>query len=126
MTSHAAVVARGMGKCCVSGAGAVHVDPKARIFTIGDASYAEGEWISLNGSTGEVYADRIATKDAELGGDFGALMALADRYKRLEVRTNADTPAEAAVPPDSARQASASAAPSTCSSRASASTRCAR
>jgi pyruvate,orthophosphate dikinase len=97
MTSHAAVVARGMGKCCVSGAGAVHVDPKARIFTIGDASYAEGEWISLNGSTGEVYADRIATKDAELSGDFGALMALADRYKRLEVRTNADTPEEAAV-----------------------------
>ena len=97
MTSHAAVVARGMGKCCVSGAGAVHVDYKARTMTIGDTVYPEGEWISLNGSTGEVFAGRIATKDAELSGDFGALMTLADRYKRLEVRTNADTPDEAKV-----------------------------
>jgi pyruvate,orthophosphate dikinase len=97
MTSHAAVVARGMGKCCVSGAGAVHVDPKARTMSIGDQSFAEGEWISLNGSTGEVFAGQIATKDAELSGDFGKLMALADKYKRLEVRTNADTPEEAKV-----------------------------
>ena len=97
MTSHAAVVARGMGKCCVSGAGAVHVDTKARTMTIGEKRYGEGEWISLNGSTGEVYAGQIATRDAELSGDFGALMALADRYRRLEVRTNADTPAEATV-----------------------------
>ncbi len=97
MTSHAAVVARGMGKCCVSGAGAVHVDTQARTMTIGNATYDEGEWLSLNGSTGEVFAGRIATKDAELSGDFGALMALADRYKRLEVRTNADTPDEAKV-----------------------------
>jgi pyruvate,orthophosphate dikinase len=97
MTSHAAVVARGMGKCCVSGAGAVHVDPKARTMSVGEKSFAEGEWISLNGSTGEVYAGRIATKDAELSGDFGKLMALADKYKRLEVRTNADTPEEAKV-----------------------------
>jgi pyruvate, orthophosphate dikinase len=97
MTSHAAVVARGMGKCCVSGAGAVHVDPKARTMNIDGVDYAEGEWISLNGSTGEVFAGRVATRDAELSGDFGALMALADRYKRLEVRTNADTPEEAAV-----------------------------
>ncbi len=97
MTSHAAVVARGMGKCCVSGAGAVHVDPKARTMTIGDTTYDEGDWLSLNGSTGEVFAGRIATQDAELSGDFGALMALADKYKRLEVRTNADTPDEAAV-----------------------------
>jgi pyruvate,orthophosphate dikinase len=97
MTSHAAVVARGMGKCCVSGAGAVHVDYKARSMTIGDQTYEEGDWISLDGSTGEVYAGRIATKDAELSGDFGALMTLADRYKRLEVRTNADTPEEAKV-----------------------------
>ncbi len=97
MTSHAAVVARGMGKCCVSGAGAVHVDYKARTMTIGDTNYAEGEWISLNGSTGEVFAGKIATKDAELSGDFGKLMALADKYKRLEVRTNADTPEEAKV-----------------------------
>ena len=97
MTSHAAVVARGMGKCCVSGAGAVHVDPKARLMTIGEQVYAEGEWISLNGSTGEVFAGQLATKDAELSGDFSALMALTDRYKRLEVRTNADTPEEAVV-----------------------------
>ncbi len=97
MTSHAAVVARGMGKCCVSGAGAVHVDPKARSMSIGDRSFAEGEWISLNGSTGEVFAGQIATKDAELSGDFGKLMALSDKYKRLEVRTNADTPEEAKV-----------------------------
>ncbi len=97
MTSHAAVVARGMGKCCVSGAGAVHVDPKARCMSIGDRSFAEGEWISLNGSTGEVFAGQIATRDAELSGDFGKLMALADQYMRLEVRANADTPEEAQV-----------------------------
>jgi pyruvate,orthophosphate dikinase len=95
MTSHAAVVARGMGKCCVSGAGAVHVDLKARSMTVGDKAYMEGEWISLNGSTGEVFLGQIATKAAELSGDFGALMALTDRYKRLEIRANADTPDEA-------------------------------
>jgi pyruvate,orthophosphate dikinase len=97
MTSHAAVVARGMGKCCVSGAGAVHVDLKARTMAIGERIYREGDWLSLNGSTGEVYEGQIATKDAELSGDFGALMELADKYKRLEVRANADTPADAAV-----------------------------
>ncbi|MCC9597182.1 MULTISPECIES: pyruvate, phosphate dikinase [unclassified Rubrivivax] len=97
MTSHAAVVARGMGKCCVSGCGAVHVDLKARTMTIDGTVYAEGEWISLNGSTGEVYAGRIATRDAELSGDFGKLMALTDKYRRLEIRTNADTPEEAAI-----------------------------
>ncbi|MDH4052552.1 MAG: PEP-utilizing enzyme, partial [Rubrivivax sp.] len=97
MTSHAAVVARGMGKCCVSGAGAVHVDAKARTMTIGDQVYEEGTWLSLNGSTGEVFAGQIATRDAELSGDFGKLMNLADKYRRLEVRANADTPQEAAV-----------------------------
>ncbi len=96
-TSHAAVVARGMGKCCVSGAGAVHVDTKARTMTVGEEVHAEGDWISLNGSTGEVFADKIATKEAELSGDFGKLMSLADKYKRLEVRANADTPDEARV-----------------------------
>ena len=95
MTSHAAVVARGMGKCCVSGAGAVFVDMKARSMRIGSTHYQEGDWISLNGTTGEVYLGKIATRDAELSGDFGKLMALADTYKLMEVRTNADTPAEA-------------------------------
>jgi pyruvate,orthophosphate dikinase len=121
MTSHAAVVARGMGKCCVSGAGAVHVDLKARTMTIGGSPGAEGDWISLNGSTGEVFAGRIATQDAELSGDFGKLMALADRYKRLRC---APTPTRPTTPPwrgASAPPASACAAPSTCSSRASAS-----
>jgi len=95
MTSHAAVVARGMGKCCVSGAGAVHVDMKARCMRIGTTDYLEGEWISLNGTTGEVYLGKIATRDAELSGDFGKLMALTDTYRHMEVRTNADTPDEA-------------------------------
>jgi pyruvate,orthophosphate dikinase len=97
MTSHAAVVARGMGKCCVSGAGAVHVDYKARTMSIGDRTWEEGDWISLNGSTGEVYDGKIQTKDAELSGDFGKLMALTDKYTRLEVRANADTPTDAQV-----------------------------
>ncbi len=97
MTSHAAVVARGMGKCCVSGAGAVHVDLKARTMTIGATTWHQGDWISLNGSTGEVFDGRIPTRDAEPSGDFGRLMALADQHKRLEVRANADTPADAAV-----------------------------
>jgi pyruvate,orthophosphate dikinase len=95
MTSHAAVVARGMGKCCVSGAGAVRVDPKARTMTVGDKVYKEGEWISLDGTTGKVYEGKVPTKDAELSGDFGDLMTLADSYKRLAIRANADTPADA-------------------------------
>ncbi|MDE2395765.1 MAG: pyruvate, phosphate dikinase [Burkholderiales bacterium] len=97
MTSHAAVVARGMGKCCVSGAGAMHVDYKARTMSVAGQVFGEGDWISLNGSTGEVFAGRIATQDAELSGHFGALMALASRYQRLAVRANADTPADAAL-----------------------------
>jgi pyruvate,orthophosphate dikinase len=97
MTSHAAVVARGMGKCCVSGAGAVHVDLKARTMTVGGITWHQGDWISLNGSTGEVFDGRIPTQDAELSGDFGKLMALADAHKRLEVRANADTPLDATV-----------------------------
>ncbi len=97
MTSHAAVVARGMGKCCVSGVGAIHVDMKSRCMTVGQATYLEGDWLSLDGSTGEVYEGKIATKDAELSGDFGTLMALADRHKRMDVRANADTPEEARI-----------------------------
>ena len=95
MTSHAAVVARGMGKCCISGAGAVHVDYHGRTMTIGEQVYREGDWISLDGSTGEVYEGQVPTKEAELTGDFGALMDLTDRYKRLGVRANADTPDDA-------------------------------
>ncbi|MBK8555855.1 MAG: pyruvate, phosphate dikinase [Lewinellaceae bacterium] len=97
MTSHAAVVARGMGKCCVSGAGAIHVDYKNRTMSVEDKMYHEGDWLSLNGSTGEVYEGQIATKDAELSGDFGTLMTLSDKFRTMEVRTNADTPDEAAV-----------------------------
>ena len=97
MTSHAAVVARGMGKCCISGAGAVHVDYKLRTLTIGDLELNEGDWLSLNGSSGEVFEGQIPTLEAQLSGDFGALMALADKYKRLEVRANADTPTDARV-----------------------------
>lgn len=97
MTSHAAVVARGMGKCCVSGAGAIHVDYKNRTMTIDGQTWHEGDWISLNGSTGEVYDGQITTKNAELSGDFGTLMALADKYRRMEVRANADTPEEALI-----------------------------
>ena len=97
MTSHAAVVARGMGKCCVSGAGAILVDYKAKTVKIEDVTYKEGDYISLNGTTGQVYAGEIPTKAAELSGDFKALMDLCDKYTKLQVRTNADTPHDARV-----------------------------
>ena len=97
MTSHAAVVARGMGKCCVSGAGAILVDYKAKTIKIEGVTYKEGDYISLNGSTGQVYAGEIPTKAAELSGDFKALMDLCDKYTHLQVRTNADTPHDARV-----------------------------
>ena len=97
MTSHAAVVARGMGKCCVSGAGAIRVDPKARTMTVDGRAYKEGEWISLDGSTGQVFEGQIPTSDADLSGDFGKLMEIADRYKRLAIRANADGPEDARV-----------------------------
>jgi pyruvate,orthophosphate dikinase len=91
MTSHAAVVARGMGKCCVSGAGDCKIDGKARTLTAGGITFKEGDWISLNGSTGEVYEGKIATIDPELSGDFGAIMELADKYRTIDIRTNAET-----------------------------------
>ena len=97
MTSHAVVVARGMGKCCVSGAGAINVNYKAKTVEIEGVTYKEGDYISLNGSTGEVFAGEIPTKAAELSGDFKALMDLCDKYTKLQVRTNADTPHDAAV-----------------------------
>ena len=97
MTSHAAVVARGMGKCCVSGAGAINVDYHAKTVEIEGVVYKEGDYISLNGSTGQVYAGEVPTKAAELSGDFKELMDLCDKYTKLQVRTNADTPHDAQV-----------------------------
>ena len=97
MTSHAAVVARGMGKCCVSGAGAINVDYKKKTVEIDGVVYKEGDYISLNGTTGQVYAGEVPTKAAELSGDFKELMDLCDKYTKLQVRTNADTPRDAEV-----------------------------
>jgi len=97
MTSHAAVVARGMGKCCVSGAAALHIDYASRTFSVDGTTYKEGDWISLNGTTGQVFEGKIPTREVELSGNFGQLMALAGKYARLEVRTNADTPEDAQV-----------------------------
>jgi len=96
MTSHAAVVARGMGKCCVSGAGELLIDYKARTIRVNGYTVREGDWISLNGSTGEVYLGEVATKAADLSGDFARLMELAAKYSVLKVRANADTPKDAA------------------------------
>ena len=95
MTSHAAVVARGMGKCCVSGAGEIKVDYKAKTLEMQGKVYNEGDWISLNGSTGEVYDGQVPTREPELDGDFGAIMNLAAKYTKTLVRTNADTPRDA-------------------------------
>ena len=97
MTSHAAVVARGMGKCCVSGAGALNIDYKNRTVEIDGTVLKEGDYISINGTTGEVYKDEVHTQAAELLDDFAELMGLADKYTRLKVRTNADTPHDAEV-----------------------------
>ena len=95
MTSHAAVVARGMGKCCVSGAGELEIDYKARTIKVNGYEIKEGDWISLNGSTGEVYLGQVATQAANLDGDFGQLMELAGKYSTMNVRANADTPRDA-------------------------------
>ena len=100
MTSHAAVVARGMGKCCVSGAGNIKIDYKTRIMNIDGVEFKEGDWISLNGSTGEVYDGKVGTMDPELSGNFGKIMDLASKYTRMTVRTNADSPADARVARD--------------------------
>ena len=97
MTSHAAVVARGMGKCCVSGAGGINVNYKNKTVEIDGVVYKEGDYLSLNGTTGQVFAGEIPTKAAELSGDFKELMDLCDKYTKMEVRTNADTPHDAEV-----------------------------
>ncbi|WP_224490206.1 pyruvate, phosphate dikinase [Robertkochia flava] len=95
MTSHAAVVARGMGKCCISGAGALKINYRTRTLTIDGREYHEGDWISLNGSTGNIFEGKVATREPELTGEFAQLMKLSDRYRTLRIRTNADTPADA-------------------------------
>lgn len=97
MTSHAAVVARGMGKCCISGAGALVINYKSRTVKIGDEIFKEGDYISLNGTTGIVYKGEIKTEEAEVSGDFAELMELCSKYTRMTVRTNADTPHDAIV-----------------------------
>ena len=97
MTSHAAVVARGMGKCCVSGAGSLMINYKTRTITVDGKTYKEGDWISLNGSTGQVLEGKVETQDPELSGDFAKIMELADKHTKMKVRTNADTPKDATV-----------------------------
>ena len=96
MTSHAAVVARGMGRCCVSGCTEIAMDEENKKFTLAGKTYHEGDWLSLDGSTGCIYDGQIPTVDAEIAGEFGRIMAWADKYRRLQVRTNADTPRDAA------------------------------
>ncbi len=97
MTSHAAVVARGMGKCCVSGAGALKINYKTRTLTVDGHEYHEGDWISLNGSTGNIIEGKVATIEPELSGEFAEIMELADKYSIMKVRTNADSPKDAKV-----------------------------
>ncbi len=100
MTSHAAVVARGMGKCCVSGAGALRINYKTRTFKVAGKTIKEGDWISLNGTTGQVIEGKLKTTEAELGGDFAKLMDLSEKHSRMYVRTNADTPKDARIARD--------------------------
>ena len=97
MTSHAAVVARGMGKCCISGAGALKINYKTRTLTVDGNDYHEGDWISLNGSTGNIIEGKVATIEPELSGEFAEVMDLTDKYSDMKVRTNADTPRDARV-----------------------------
>ena len=96
MTSHAAVVARGMGTCCVSGCGEIKINEEAKVFELGGHTFHEGDYISLDGSTGKIYKGDIQTKEASIGGNFGRIMRWADKFKTLKVRTNADTPADTA------------------------------
>ena len=95
MTSHAAVVARGMGTCCVSGCGAIKMNEEARTFELSGKTYKEGDWISIDGSTGNIYGEKIKTAAATISGDFDRLMSWADKFRKLQVRTNADTPHDA-------------------------------
>ena len=96
MTSHAAVVARGMGTCCVAGCGEIKISEEAKVFTLGGKEFHEGDWISLDGSTGNIYGEAVKTVDASISGNFNTIMKWADQYRTLKVRTNADTPKDAA------------------------------
>ena len=96
MTSHAAVVARGMGTCCVSGCGAIKMDEENKQFELAGKTYHEGDWLSLDGSTGNIYGEAIPTVDASISGEFGRIMAWADKYRAMKVRTNADNPRDTA------------------------------
>ncbi|MCL2401506.1 MAG: pyruvate, phosphate dikinase [Oscillospiraceae bacterium] len=95
MTSHAAVVARGMGTCCVAGCGDIHINEEKEEFELGGNIYKKGDWLSLDGSTGKIYGEMIQTTDAQISGEFGRIMDWADQFKKLKVRTNADTPRDA-------------------------------
>ena len=97
MTSHAAIVARSMGKCCVSGAGALRIDYANKSFSVNGHTYYEGDWISLNGTTGQIFEGKIPTQENKLSGNFAKLMELCDKHARMQVRTNADTPKDAQV-----------------------------
>ena len=97
MTSHAAVVARGMGTCCVSGCGAIKMDEENKQFELAGRVYKEGDWLSIDGSTGNIYGEAIATAEASIAGEFGRIMGWADKFRSLQVRTNADTPKDAAT-----------------------------
>ena len=124
MTSHAAVVARGWGKCCVAGAGAIQIDEKAKKIKVGGKTFTQKDEISIDGSSGEVFAGRMKTVTPKLSGDFATVMKWADKYRKLKVRTNADSPADAKRAASLVLRASACAGPSTCSSRAIVSLRC--
>lgn len=97
MTSHAAVVARGMGTCCISGCGDIVIDEHAKVFTLGGKTLREGDYISLDGTSGKIYGEAIPTVEASISGDFETIMKWTDEFKKLEIRTNADTPADAVV-----------------------------
>jgi Phosphoenolpyruvate synthase/pyruvate phosphate dikinase len=115
MTSHAAVVARGMGKCCVSGCGEIAMDEENKCFTLAGKTFREGDFISIDGTTGRIYDGLIPTVDATIAGEFGRIMSWADKYRKLHVRTNADTPADARKARELGAEGIGFAGPSICS-----------
>ena len=116
MTSHAAVVARGMGTCCVSGCGEIKINEEKKEFTLGGHTFHEGDYISLDGTTGKIYNGDIKTQEASVGGNFKRIMDWADSFRKLGVRTNADTPADTKNAVKLGAEASAFAVLSICSS----------